>query len=202
MIRSVSACLVLLVSGGLLGCAEDPPERHPERSEPTELPASGPEPVAVKPGGRTEIPTYNTGAGPLFISLPSDFSVRADRGLDYDVIFVYRGDDPIVAGATDRAPTGIARLQISDSAVDMALPGISRQARRMVVGGVPVTAAHTVEQLDDTAAYHSYAVLLRHYFAARDRSLDDLHLHIYVGGSDSTVVEELLESLSTLSFRP
>lgn len=159
-------------------------------------------PVEVDSTGRTELPTYNTGAGPLFISLPEKFSVRADRGLVYDMIFLYRADDPVVKGATGVPPRAIARMQISDSVVAMDVPGAPVDERRIVVGGVPTTARRYEEPLPSGGVYRSYTIALPHFFASRDRALNDLHLHLYVGGSDTGSVEELLTSLSTLSFQP
>lgn len=159
-------------------------------------------PVEVDSTGRTELPTYNTGAGPLFISLPGAFSVRADRGLAYDMIFLYRTDDPVVKGATGVPPRAIARMQISDSVVAMDVPGAPVDERRIVVGGVPTTARRYEESLPSGEVYRSYTIALPHFFASRDRALNDLHLHLYVGGSDTGSVEELLTSLSTLSFQP
>jgi hypothetical protein len=202
--------LLLILPFILLSACEDDDGRESETNVDTNLvvtpdvpPGSSPTiPVDVDSAGRTELPTYNTGAGPLFISLPGGFSVRADRGLAYDMIFLYRTDDPVVNGATGIPPRAIARLQISDSIVTMDVPGTATDEHRLVVGGVPTTAQRYEETLPTGGLYISYTIPLPHFFATRDRTLNDLHLHIYVGGSDAGSVDRLLTSLSTLSFRP
>lgn len=163
---------------------------------------SGTVPVRIDTTGRTELPTYNTGAGPLFISLPKGFSVRADRGLDYDMLFLYHEDDPVIHGNTEVPPRSLARIQISDSIVTMAVPGAPDSTRKLMVAGVPAIAERYEEPLAEGGTYRSYVIELKHFFAARDRALNDLHLHLYVGGSDTAAVESLLTVLTTLSFQP
>lgn len=215
---SVSFLLCLLLGG--IGCSEDELTEDIEveanvdgtqdRSSQDDLGADKmggsdlTRAVPVDPEGLTRIPTYNTGAGPLFMRLPEKFRVRVDSGYDADMIFIYRQDDPLVAGDLTKAPLAIARLTISDSAMALDSPGTLGRSYRSRVNGVPIEYTYRREQITGEGIYHGYESEMEHFFASKDPSpsLNDLHLHLYVGGTDSLAVRALLESLTSLSFRP
>ncbi len=218
--RTIVAVLLLSLLVGSVGCSErntsddqlqqsarDSTQEHTSRLDMDSSESEGLEltrAVPVSPAGLTRIPTYNTGAGPLFLRLPERYRVRVDSGYDADMIFIYREDDPLVAGDISQAPLAIARLTISDSAVVLDAPGIAGPSIRSRVNGVPVEYSYRREQVPGEGTYHSYEGELRHFFASRDpdRSLNNLHLHLYAGGTDSLGLRTLLEALTTLSFRP
>ena len=160
--------------------------------------------ISRAPVGRTALPTLNTGAGPLFISLPGEFSVRADSGYHADLIFLYRTEDPVVEGDLSSPPIAIARLHISDSTINLRMPGQPAMPMKTLVAGIPTTFEHSVNEVPGTGLYHSYSTELRNFFAPRDPnpSISELNLHLYVGGSDTATLSTLLQALSTISFQP
>ena len=209
-LRRASFLIVFLI-GSLAGCAEreEGEVQHPDSTGVASEPEitkdrSTTVEIARSPVGRTSLPTLNTGAGPLFISLPGGFSVRVDSGYHADLIFLYRTEDPLVEGDLTNPPIAIARLHISDSTIDLRTPGRVVPPMKGVVAGIPMEYTHTIDDVPGVGPYHSYSSELRNFFAPRDPDpeIANLHLHLYVGGSDTNTLTDLLHALSTLSFQP
>ena len=213
----VRRVLSLLVVAVVSGCADPEPRASEEKrvtrsasesgdSTESELPSGAPitRETPVSRSGATTIPTINTGAGPLFLRLPGEYRIRVDSGYDADMIFIYHEADPLMAGDPNRIPLAVARLSIDDSVIVLDAPGTTGMPMQSRVNGVPIEYSYRRDHTPEGGVYHGYEASMRHFFASKDPSADlnNLHLHLYVAGTDSSKIAELISALSTLSFRP
>jgi hypothetical protein len=72
-----------------------------------------------------------------------------------------------------------------------------------MVGSYPLEWRATIEPIGANGSYYSYEGEIPSFFArfGNDDELARLNLHLYVGGSDSSIVNQLLDIVATLSPR-
>jgi hypothetical protein len=205
-----NALVVFLFTILLVGCDEKPIDRSVPDSTAqatTDDTAAGSNPIdttpTTSPSGRTELPTINTAAPSLFVTLPDGYAVRNDTGLDDDILFIYRADDPLVQGDSASVPKGILRIVIGDTTIAMKAPGSRTEPYRSMVGSYPLEWRTSIEPIALQRKYYSYEGEIPSFFAryGDDATLSGLNLHLYVGGSDTSIVNQLLRVVATLSPR-
>ncbi len=211
---SVRRALPLLVLLGVWmgGCAEKQGEKAPGDSADTSAadtglsplpPDSGTYSVTTTPEGRTELPTWNTSAPNLFIDLPKGFAVRADSGLDYDVVFVYRRDDP---GVEDTTLPAMALMQIvlSERSIGTSVPSRKVGTRKSMIGTYPALWHRYRDTTVTKWEYRQNVLEIPRYFASLDpeKEAGNLNLWLYVAGRDTAAVEQLMRAAGTLGIAP
>lgn len=205
--------VLMLFSAFLVGCADQEPQGSKGGSDSAQENAdAGPEVLesgkitlekTSMPSGRTQLPTYRTSAPDLWMTLPEGFSIRADTMLNYDIMVVSRDDDPLLKDST-KIPMGMLRITVSDSTILLDLPGKNVSEREGNLGNYLGTWRSSVYALDNGEAYYSYEMAADDYFARMSPEKDqkNLHLHMYIGGKDSAVTEQLRAAAASLSTLP
>ena len=159
----------------------------------------------TSPVGGTELPTWNTPAPNLFIDVPKGFAVRADTGLNYDVIILYAKNDPGLSDTT-LPPIGIMQIIVTDSAIGTALPVQKMGTLKRTVGSYPGLWHSYIDttMVHNDLSYRMYVLELSDFFAqlGPEKETRDLNLWLYVAGHDSTLVHQLLEATSTIRLTP
>lgn len=208
--RALPVLALVISTIVMIGCEEKPIDRPSadstagsHRSDDTNDRSPIDTTPTTTPSGRTELPTINTDAPSLFVTLPKGYAVRSDTGLDDDILFIYRADDPLVLGDSASVPKGILRIVIGDTSIAMKAPGTSAAPHRSMVGSYPLEWRTNIEPIGANDSYYSYEGEIPSYFAryGDDAELSRLNLHIYIGGSDSSIVDQLLDIIATLSPR-
>lgn len=205
--------VLVLLSAFLIGCSDQKPQdsqNHSDSVEPgvsdaPELLESGKITLekTSTPSGRTQLPTYRTPAPDLWMTLPEGFSIRADTMLNYDIMVVSRDDDPLLSDST-QIPMGMLRITISDSTILLDLPGKHVREQDGNLGNYLGRWRSSTFPLEDGGTYYSYEMAADDYFAriSPENDIKSLHLHMYIGGKDSTVTERLRAAAATLSTAP
>ena len=208
-----SVFVLMLFSAFLIGCSDQKPQDSQDSSDSVEQSATNaPEPLesgkitlekTSTPSGRTQLPTFRTPAPDLWMTLPDGFSIRADTMLNYDIMVVSRDDDPLLNDST-QIPMGMLRITISDSTILLDLPGKHLGEQDGNLGNYLGRWRSSTVSLEGGETYYSYEMAADDYFAriSPEKDIKSLHLHMYIGGKDSTVTERLRAAAATLSTAP
>lgn len=155
------------------------------------------------PTGRTELPTAQTIAPNLWITLPQGFSVRADTTLGYDILVVSRIDDPLLNDSS-AVPYGMLRIVVGDSAISVTPNDVKSAERQGIIGAYPGRWRYYTGVIPDGATYYSYELAANDYFAriSPDRAMKKLRLHLYIAGKDTAVIGQLIKAAESISIKP
>ena len=156
------------------------------------------------PAGRTELPTWNTPAPNLFITLPQGLAVRTDSGLAADRIVIYRKGDPALADST-LPPLGVLQVVVSRVTRDTTIPATKKTGTlKRLIGSYPAVWHQYVDTTVQPSGYLMNVVEISDYFSSLgpDNEAAGLHLWIYVAGTDLATVRSLLLAAESISITP
>jgi len=154
------------------------------------------------PQGRFELPTPNSGAPHLFITLPEGYSVRPTGSGTFDQFFIVESTDPSILDSTATTP-GFLQVYVGEDP----RPSVNDRrtfTRHAVIGGRPVVWREWTDQLSDRRSYYARELITRDFFRSLAESIANrnLCLHVYVAGADSVRVARLVRAAESLRMTP
>ena len=155
------------------------------------------------PPGRFEIPTAHTPAPDFYITLPEGYTIKNNSRMPNDDFFIVRLDDPSLHDSTAITP-GFMRVYVGVNAQSGLDPARKHEERGVMIARMPVTWRLWSDTLPDGSPYYYREIASSEFFAPLSPELarSPLHLHVYIAGSDSMRVAELLAAAETLSLAP
>ncbi len=155
------------------------------------------------PAGRFQIPTKHTPAPDLFISLPEGYSIKDGSRFPNDGYFIIRMDDPSIKD-TSKVTPGFLRIYLGVNPQTALAPGQPHTERPILLSGHPLVWKLWDELLPDGGRYYGREIATNDFFAALSPELAKapLNLHLYVAGSDTARVNELMRAVETLGLHP
>jgi hypothetical protein len=155
------------------------------------------------PSGRFQLPTRHTPAPDFFISLPEGYRVKLASRFPNDEFFIIRNDDPSLRDSAAVTP-GFMRIYVGvkpQSAFDRK---IEHTEHHVMIGRSLLTWYLWKEILPGGTPYFSREITSSDFYASISPELAraPLNLQIYVAGSDSIRVAELMRSAESLALAP
>ncbi|HVZ41394.1 MAG TPA: hypothetical protein VHI13_19090 [Candidatus Kapabacteria bacterium] len=155
------------------------------------------------PAGRFHLPTRHTPAPDFFITLPAGYTVKDLSHLPNDEYFFVRNDDPSLRDSTKITP-GFMCFYVGVNPRTAIEKGMKYGEQPATLCNTPVIWRIWTEKLPDGAPYFQREIASHDIFATISPELGraPLHLYVYVAGSDSTRVAELMRAAGTLALSP
>ncbi len=153
--------------------------------------------------GTYQLPTLYTAVPDLWIDLPPGYRVRSVGQRPNDDFFFYRPDDPGTRDTTVPSE-GLLRIFIGPGAVSHHPDSSTVRRRAAIVVGQPVNWLVWRGTGPRGHPYYNRLIASEDLFARISPELarDTIRVQIYVGGSDSSRVAELVSAVSTLRLSP
>ncbi len=155
------------------------------------------------PSGRFQIPTTHTPAPDLWISLPEGYTVKGVGKMPNDEFYIFSKSDPTLKDPS-AVSTGFLRIYIGVMTQSAIPPGRAVEHRAALIAGHPFEWSVWSDTLADKRSFLNREITSDDFFASISPELAraPLHLHIYVGGTDSAHVADLEHAAQTLAITP
>jgi hypothetical protein len=167
-----------------------------------------PKPPAMRvkenlPSGRFQLPTIHTPAPDLWITLPSGYMIKLAGRLPNDEFYIFSKNDPTLKDSTASSP-GFLRIYIG------VLPQTAMSGRQaydkkgVLITGRAVVWRLWTDSIPGGGHFYNREITSDDFFVPVSPELANapLHLHIYVGGTDSARVADLMASAESLALTP
>lgn len=155
------------------------------------------------PAGRFQLPTNATPAPDLWISLPDGYRVKGASDRIDDRFYVVHTKDPSLTDTSAVTP-GFMLIYVGATRQNPFTSVKTKDGERVLVVGQPLQWRLAEDSLPDGGRYYQRDIGSHDIFARLSSKLAStpLHLHIYVAGSDSTRVADLMRSAESISIVP
>ncbi len=194
--RAAVAGLAIVAGLFMHGCGDSPDDKSGE--------GSGEKVSKDLPAGRFQLPTLHTPVPDLWITLPAGYEVKSVGRLPNDEFYIYRSDDPSLTDSTTVTPATL-RVYIGVSFQSGLVTGDPFVADSTTLLDYPVVWKRWEEPLADGRKFYAREITAgRDLFLTFSPQLKNapLHLHIYAGGTDSSLVEALAGSVMSIGLVP
>jgi hypothetical protein len=203
LVRGLASMLLLLIASG---CGETKAPEQPKSDSAARARQRKDSLHIVSgnlPAGRFQLPTKHTPAPDLFISLPDGYTIKDASRFPDERFFIVRMDDPSIKDTTQVTP-GFLRIYLGVNPQSGIEPGRKPTERAILLGGHPLVWKLWEDHLPDGRIYYGREIATSDFFAALSPELAKapLNLHLYVAGSDTTRVNELMRAVETLALHP
>lgn len=159
--------------------------------------------TANLPPGRFQLPTRVSQAPDLWITLPEGYSVKPMDDDNDDRFFIVHSQDPTLRDTSAVTP-GFMRVYVGPSE-QRPFDGIATsEGERVMVIFQPLQWRLAEEVLGDSTRYYQRDLQSSGVFGRLSPELAKkrIYLHVYVAGSDSARVAELMRAAETLNIVP
>lgn len=155
------------------------------------------------PSGRFQLPTLHTPAPDFWISLPSGYTVKITGRLPNDEFYIFRKDDPTLKDSTAISP-GFLRIYVGVLPQSALGRGEAHGEEGTLLAGKAMVWKLWSDTLAGGGRFFNRELTSDDFFVSFSPELarSPLHLHVYVGGTDSARVADLMSAAQSLAVTP